>query len=184
MTSRPAGDATVPRQGRINGRTAKPVRSVVHARPGSKWAPDPGSGADIAKALRRIAELPREALIDAWVKAYGRSPPKGISRRLLQYAAAYHLQAKAFGGLSPATRRKLDQALRPPTKTDPGPTRTDRGTPLPAGSRLVREWNGRVHTVDVVDSRFHYNGRSYRSLSEIARVITGTHWSGPRFFGL
>lgn len=64
------------------------------------------------------------------------------------------------------------------------PARGKRGAPLPVGSRLVREWNGRVHTVDVVDSQFLYNGRSYRSLSEIARVITGTRWSGPRFFGL
>ena len=174
----------MPRHKRINGQTAKPARSVGHTGPRSKWAPDPGSGADIVEALQRIAELPREALIDAWAKAYGRSPPKGISRRLLQYAAAYHLQSRAFGGLSMATRRKLDQALQPATKTDPAPTRTDRGTPLPAGSRLVREWNGRVHTVDVAGSRFHYNGQSYRSLSEIARVITGTRWSGPRFFGL
>ena len=174
----------MPRQKRIHGRTAEPTRSAGHTRPGSKWAPDPRSGAEIAEALRRIAELPREALIDAWVKACGHPPPKGISQRLLQYAAAYHLQSRAFGGLSKATRRKLDQTLRPPTAAAPLPTRTDRGTPLPTGSRLIREWNGRVHTVDVVDSKFHYNGRSYRSLSEIARAITGTRWSGLRFFGL
>jgi Protein of unknown function (DUF2924) len=174
----------MPRQERIIGRTTKPAGSVGHTRPGSKWAPDPGSGADIADALRRIAELPREALIDVWVKAYGRSPPKGISRRLLQYSAAYYLQTQALGGLGRATRRKLDQALLPPTEVEPAPTRPNRGAPLPAGSRLVREWNGRVHTVDVIYSNFLYNGRSYRSLSEIARVITGTRWSGPRFFGL
>jgi hypothetical protein len=139
---------------------------------------------DVTAAVRCIADQSREVLVDAWVEAYGRPPPKGISRRLLQYAAAYHLQARAFGGLSSSTRRKLDQALQPPSNETAAPARAERAAPLPTGSRLVREWNGRVHTVDVVDSRFHYNGRSYRSLSEIARVITGTRWSGPRFFGL
>jgi hypothetical protein len=184
MTSQNAGDATVPRQKRIEGRIAEPGQWNGPARLRSLQAPDQRSGADIAEALRRVSELPRERLIDHWVKVYGRSPPKGISRRLLQYATAYHLQAKAFGGLSTATQRRLDRALQPPTNADPLPIRADRGTPLPAGSRLVREWNGRVHTVDVVGSQFHYNGRSYRSLSQIARIITGTRWSGPRFFGL
>jgi len=168
-----------------SGRTRAPARPYGRAGRHSSSALGLGSRAeDVTAAVRGIADLSREALVDAWVEAYGRPPPKGISRRLLQYAAAYDVQGRAFGGLSSATRRKLDQALQPSSDATPAPARAERAAPLPTGSRLVREWNGRVHTVDVVDSSFHYNGRSYRSLSEIARFITGTRWSGPRFFGL
>ena len=170
----------MPRTMRRSGGTQEPARP--RGRAGRRSSSALELGDDVT--VRSIADLSREALVDAWVEAYGRPPPKGISRRLLQYAAAYHVQARAFGGLSSATRRKLDPALQPSSDATPAPARAERAAPLPTGSRLVREWNGRVHTVDVVDSSFHYNGRSYRSLSEIARFITGTRWSGPRFFGL
>ncbi|MCI0431551.1 MAG: DUF2924 domain-containing protein [Rhodospirillales bacterium] len=107
----------------------------------------------------------------------------GLSRGFLELAAAYHAQAKVYGGLTKATQRKLigiarnrrrQSMKRPPQATGS----------IGAGSRLVREWQGRCHTVEVTERGFLYAGRRYRSLSAAARSITGARWSGPRFFGL
>jgi hypothetical protein len=119
-----------------------------------------------------------------WTEAYGRSPPKGLSRRLLEYAAAYHLQTKAHGGLKPAVRRQLARLAESDKTEAPRPSRSGGVKSPPPGSRLVREWHGRNYTVEVLDSGFLYDGRQYRSLSEIARAITGARWSGPAFFGM
>ena len=138
----------------------------------------------VAEGLAAIPGLPRTGLIKRWTEAHGHPPPKGISRRLLEHAAAYHLQAQALGGLKPAVLRKLSRPVGSgrngaPAASRPGPRKI-----LPPGSRLVRNWNGRSHTVEVTDSGFLYAGRQYRSLSGVARTITGARWSGPRFFGL
>ena len=122
-------------------------------------------------------------MIDQWIKAYKGPPPKGISRRLLEYSAAYHEQAKALGGLKPVTRRKLRQIAATPAKSGSPTNRQGQRKQLPPGSRLVREWQGRTHTVEVLDAGFLYEGQHFGSLSEVARVITGARWSGPRFFG-
>ncbi len=123
----------------------------------------------------------RKTLIDRWQAAYGQPPPKGISHRLLEYAAAYREQVGEFGGLSTATRRELSKIA---TRTASQPERLQKKRrSLPPGARLVREWQGAVHCVDVTDSGYLYRGVIYGSLSEIARLITGTRWSGPRFFG-
>lgn len=109
------------------------------------------------------------------------APPKGLSRRLLVYAAAYSAQAKVQGGLATATLKRLRkisaQTLAPKT-TDASERR------LAPGTRLVREWHGRFHTVDVCTTGFRCEGQLYRSLSEVARSITGARWSGWRFFRL
>jgi hypothetical protein len=135
----------------------------------------------------RLAEIPRldmPALQSAWAGMFGRAPPKGLSRRLLELAAAYQAQAKIHGGLNPSTRRKLLQAGRTDTAGAAGVTRRSRQSPMAPGSRLVREWHGHSHTIEVTDHGLLYAGRHYRSLSEVARKITGARWSGPRFFGL
>jgi hypothetical protein len=131
---------------------------------------------ELAARLRAIPTASRQELIDLWIAAYGQPPPKGLSRRLLEYAAAYHLQIQVYGGLSKATERALARALNPKAK----PTRKR----LSPGTRLVREWRGRTHIVEVQEKGFTWNGKAYRSLTEIAHAITGAHWSGPRFFGL
>lgn len=131
----------------------------------------------VAEELSAIPELSREELIARWEKSYRHPPPKGISRRLLEYSAAYQLQVKAFGGLSVTAKRKLKQKARPSKKQKTSKT-------LVPGTRLVREWHGETHNVDVLKKGFTYEGEVYASLSEIARAITGARWSGPRFFGL
>jgi hypothetical protein len=130
--------------------------------------------------LDEVKTCSRAGLILVWTEAYGRPPPKGLSRRLLEYAAAYHIQAKEFGGLSPATKRKL---YRLADAAKEGRAAKALKPKLGTGSRLFREWGGRTHAVEVMGSGFRYDGATYRSLSEIARKITGTRWSGPRFFG-
>ena len=136
------------------------------------------------KALAEIHSLSREALIEQWTKAYGHPPPKGISRRLLEYSAAYQVQVRALGGLKPAVQRKLRQLAIPKENRASSPANAKPPKSLPPGSRLVREWHGNIHTVDVLADGVLYNGRRYRSISEVARAITGARWSGPRFFGL
>lgn len=105
-----------------------------------------------------------------------------LSRDLLVRAIGYRRQEIEHGGLGNTTRRKLQtvaKALRSTGRVGPTP-----GLSLKPGARLVREWHGRTHTVTVTDDGFEYAGANYASLTEIAKKITGAHWSGPRFFGL
>ena len=129
--------------------------------------------------IGHLADLPRKELVRRWSKIYGAPPPKGIRRGLLERACAYHLQVRQFGGLKPATRKALLEIARG--------TPFERQTPrreLRQGARLVREWHGHTHQVEVTEAGFTWNGQTYASLSAVAQAITGTHWSGPRFFGL
>ena len=130
----------------------------------------------------RIATLPdldRPALCRLWDKTFGHPAPKHISRDLLLYALAYHLQEQALGGLSKAARERLahpeGRVERPPKPATPS---------LRPGTHLIQEWRGQAHRVIVLDQGFDYDGSLYASLSPIARRITGSRWSGPLFFGL
>jgi hypothetical protein len=136
-------------------------------------------GAEVGDKIALLPRLSRAELAARWTAIFGSSPPKGVKRGLLERACAYEVQAKAFGGLKRSVRRSLlAKAAGKPTK----PSRPRHA--LRPGARLVREWHGAVHQVDVSGSRFVWRGQSYRSLSAVARAITGTAWSGPRFFGL
>jgi hypothetical protein len=145
--------------------------SQYRARP----APSPAN-------VSEIATLSRRDLVERWAEILGTLPPKGFSRRLLAYAVAYRLQAEAAGGLSSNTRRKLLQAAAERTNDGEALPRKAATTGYSPGTRLVREWHGRTYTVEVVENGFRCDGQTYRSLSHVARAITGTRWSGPRFF--
>ncbi len=123
--------------------------------------------------------LSREEVVAAWKAAYGRPPPKGIGSRLLALAAAYHRQVQAQGGLRPDTRVKL-MAIAGGER----PAETAARSTASAGTRLVRDWHGESHVVDVMDDGVLYRGETFRSLSQVAQRITGAKWSGPRFFGI
>ena len=142
------------------------------------------STVDLGAEIERIADAPRIELLDRWAKAYGQPPPKGISRRLLEYAAAYQIQVKALGGLKQATKRKLQRIAGSSGELQIPPEKPAPRKSLAPGTRLVRDWQGRSHSVDVTEDGFTYDGAHYRSLSHIARTITGARWSGPRFFGI
>lgn len=140
-----------------------------------------------------VLAMSRGELAALWQRRWRRVPPKGLSRRLLECNAAWLLQADAQGGLAAATRRHLEALSRSAQSSDRSAV-SDKGhgnadqpvarKTLRPGSRLVRRWRGRSHVVEVVDGGFTCEGRQYTSLTAIAREITGTQWSGPRFFGL
>jgi hypothetical protein len=159
---------------------AASVAVVMNCPDGSDMDETMGGKLGSLQRIDEIARLGMPALRATWAALFGRPPPKSLSRRLLEYAASYHAQAKIHGGLKPAVRRKL---LRAAGSAD-GALRRKRPGTLTPGSRLVREWHGGCHTVEVAEHGFLYGGRQYRSLSEVARAITGARWSGPRFFGL
>ena len=133
--------------------------------------------------LAQIAGLKAKStaeLRDMWRELFGKEPP-GLGRRYLEDRIAFRVQELHFGGLSDRSRRKLDalaDQLEPKAAR-----RRDPGRPI-AGTRLVREWKGVQHTVEVREHDFEYEGRPYRSLSAIAREIAGTRWNGWLFFGL
>ncbi len=142
----------------------------------------PMTSAGFEQEIGALADLLRPDLVERWKALYRSDPPKGISRPLLVRAVAYEMQAKRYGGLKPATCRRLQKIARENTAGDkakpPAPPR------LKPGARLVREWNGVTHVVEVIEGGFIWNRERHRSLSAIARAITGARWSGPRFFGL
>ncbi len=127
----------------------------------------------------RVADLEtmdRAALIAAWTEIFGTPVPKGLSRSFLRRFLATEIQTRRSGGLSAKIRKALTQ------DNDRG--QRSKSAKLEPGSRLLREWNGTNHVVEVSGDGFLWNGATWRSLSVIAREITGAHWSGPRFFGL
>jgi Protein of unknown function (DUF2924) len=131
----------------------------------------------VDRELAALAELDRTALLERWRMAFGRDASPRLSRTLMEKAIAYDLQVKALGGLSVRARR----TLRAAAKTD----RKSALSKLPSrGTRLVREWHGALHEVEVLEDGYLWRGERHRSLSAIARAITGAKWSGPRFFGL
>jgi hypothetical protein len=135
-------------------------------------------------AIDTVTTLSRDQLIDRWTKTYKRQPPKGISRTLLERSAAYQAQAKLYGGLNVTTRRALRAMLTVGKTCRPAKSAGDAKPRLEPGMRLVRAWNGCTYSVDVIEGGFVWDGHMHKSLSVIARKITGARWSGPRFFGL
>jgi hypothetical protein len=121
-----------------------------------------------------IDTLDRPHCISRWRVVFGRPPPKYLSPQFMKRVLIWETQNRAFGGVSAKTARRLKQiaSVNPVLAT------------AKPGSRLVREWNGRTYQVDVIDGGYVMDGRTWRSLSAIARHITGAHWSGPRFFGV
>jgi len=117
-----------------------------------------------------------------WRRLYRANPPRKVTRNLLLLAVACKIQEQAFGGLGAATRRRLAELAQ--TLERGGDVTRSRVARLRPGAKLVREWHGKTHTVTVCEDGFEWRGRHWRSLSVIAREITGGHWSGPRFFGL
>ena len=139
-----------------------------------------GQRSPLADQLATMERMPLHDLRSEWRRLVGAEPPR-LSRDLLLRALAYRVQERAHGGLSRASLRQLKVDV---AEGGSAITRASPALSLKPGARLVREWHGRSHVVIVMDAGFDYAGVSYRSLTEIARLITGAHWSGPRFFGL
>ena len=138
--------------------------------------------ADPRDEISRLTEASTHELRIAWRRHYRADPPLRLSRDLLLRGVAYKLQERAEGGLSQMAKRTLRRWAE--RLAEAGEKSVTPATALTPGARLVREWRGRSHAVTVLEDGFEYDGERYRSLSQIAKRITGVHWSGPRFFGL
>lgn len=132
--------------------------------------------------LDDLQRMKMDTLREAWQMRFGGKPPDLRSTELLRYTFAWKLQAKRHGGLSTKTKRRL-RKLADAFKRDPNHTPPS-SSAMKAGTILTRDWQGTRHTVSVHADGFEYCGKRYNSLSEVARTITGTRWSGPLFFGL
>jgi hypothetical protein len=119
-----------------------------------------------------------------WSNIFASAPPPGAKRELLMRLLAYGVQERTHGPLSRVVQRNVSTYSGGKGLARKRPSTEQTASTLRLGARLVRSWNGTTHEVTVVERGFAYRGKHYRSLSEVAEVITGAHWSGPRFFGL
>jgi hypothetical protein len=127
----------------------------------------------LAEELNGLSRLSRHSLSARWAALYGRAPPPRTSRALMIRAVAYKMQELVHGGLSAASRRALAGGGIAPAAPEVRP-----------GTVLLREWRGVTHQVTIIEEGVVYRGKLHRSLSAVARIITGSRWSGPSFFGL
>jgi hypothetical protein len=163
---------------------------VTAARANSGRAAAPGAllplDASLVSIVANLEGLDLDGLRRQWRAHLGGEPPAHLSRWLLMKVLAYRLQSDAFGDLDRSIRR----ILRSEKEDDVGapfdrrPPQTREGLGLKAGALLVREWNGRLERVMILEEGFAWNGQTFGSLSQIAKAMTGTNWNGHRFFGL
>jgi hypothetical protein len=137
---------------------------------------------ELLAEIAGLESLDLNQLRARWKVLYETEAPPHLSRDLLRRAVAYRIQENVLGGLKPATRRLLERVAegartRKPTKVVPS-------RKVGPDTILIREWGGTRHQVTVLENGAMFRGKRYRSLSQVARVITGSHWSGPLFFGL
>jgi hypothetical protein len=136
---------------------------------------------DLAGEIATLNLLEPAALLQKWKALFGTDPSPLLARIFMVRAIAYRLQEQRYGGLKPSVQRLLDRVCE--ERADVGRKRMP-DERVSAGTVLIREWGGVSHRVTVLDHGVVYRGRRYRSLSEVAGVITGARWSGPLFFGL
>jgi hypothetical protein len=122
-----------------------------------------------------IMKLDRTGLIKLWLEMFKQPVPRSISMQLMRRLITFEAQIKEQGSLPLSTRRRLDALSKPNARLEP--------EVVCEGTRLIREWNGVTHIVEVTTDGYRWKGQTHKSLSAIARMITGARWSGPRFFG-
>lgn len=155
---------------------------------------------EVEREIAALDGMDITALQNRWRELYRVEPPFKVRSKFLRTAVAYRLQEQLHGGLRPATKRLLRRIAEEARTNRPAPRGGHTAPPalgtaeaatilskrivLNPGTRLVREWAGRTEIVDVLASGFGWRGKTYRTLSAVAVAITGTKWSGPKFFGL
>jgi Protein of unknown function (DUF2924) len=137
----------------------------------------------IPDQIAKLLALSRSELLDLWQKLYKKAAPPSIRREIMVPFLAYRVQENAYGSLKPDALLELHRIARAIEKNGASSKPLVRPR-IRTGTRLFRQWRGQTHEVFVTESGFEYRGVGYRSLSEIARKITATRWSGPAFFGL
>jgi len=138
-------------------------------------------GETLAAEIASVSKLAIDDLRERWKAICGKAPSREIGRSFLTRAISYRLQERAYGGIKPSTSRLLTRAVE---ETATGSSKRPQTRMAQSGTILIREWQGIAHRVTMLDDGVSFNGKRYRSLSEVAREITGSRWSGPRFFGL
>jgi hypothetical protein len=140
---------------------------------------------NVSTRIDHLGKLSRAELRVIWEREFSEKAPGTLGRDILALGIAYARQERRQGGLAKPVARELDRLLARVLRDHEADTPNPATTALPrTGTTLVREWRGTTHQVTVVDDSFIWNGTTYRSLSSIARAITGTNWNGPRFFGM
>ena len=134
--------------------------------------------AELEAEIEQIRSLPIDEVRALWRQTFKSQPPTALGKDMLGRAIAYHIQEKAFGGLSRASLRLLDDFERGKPAIETAHRR------LKPGTVLVREYQGERHSVVVASDGFVWREETYASLSVVARLITGTNWNGPKFFGM
>ena len=137
---------------------------------------------NLALTLDSLPTMSKDALSALWQQLFQSPPPHQLRRQLVVRILAYRIQEQEFRGLNPSAHQRLRQMARA-LERDPAAEISDAPSFKP-GTRLIRQWQDQTHVVTVKEKGYEYQGSNYRSLSEVARLITGTRWSGPSFFGL
>jgi hypothetical protein len=134
----------------------------------------------VEQQLAQLPKLSRDELHGLWLENFGKPAHPKLRRQLLIPVLAYRIQERAFGALSPSVRKQLRQVAALAAESGSKGRRKQ----IKPGTKLLRQWHGEAHEVWVTPEGFLYRGTPFKTLSEIARHITGTRWSGPMFFGL
>ena len=134
----------------------------------------------LEKDLLGLTSLNREELIERWRQLYGTDPPHGCQNKFLLQAISYRIQQLTLGELSSSSCHSLAKVIFKNNSSN----QTQTIIHLKPGTKLLREWHGVTYEILISEDGIEFKGQRYRSLSEVARIITGTKWSGPRFFGV
>jgi hypothetical protein len=136
----------------------------------------------LAIQLESLPSMSKAALSALWRRLFQSPPPNRLRRQLIVRILSYKIQEQAFRGLSSGAGQRLRLMARALEK-DPA-AEISTAPAFKPGTRLIRQWRDQTHVVTVKERGYEYQGSHYQSLSEVARLITGTRWSGPLFFGL
>jgi hypothetical protein len=132
--------------------------------------------------IRRLPDLSLAELRDRWKALHGNRAPQSLRRNFLARAVAYQMQVEAYGGLSNSTKRRLREIAEAVRRGNPDVAGVARK--IRPGTQMIRQWQNTTHVVTTTSDGFEWNGKSYKSLSAIAKQITGTNWNGYVFFGI
>jgi hypothetical protein len=132
--------------------------------------------------IRRLPDLSLDELRSRWKALFGNPAPLSLRRKFLARAVAYQMQVQAYGGLSNSTKRRLREIAEAVRRGNPDAAGIARQ--IRPGTQMIRQWRDETHIVTAISQGFEWKGQRYKSLSAVAKEITGTNWNGYAFFGI